>query len=872
MEASDYDLQQNLELLINDSDWTPCQVVLKGKQFACELLDPSQIFFCNKSRRIRKGKSISFTLNPKYKIHVTNEYENAFIFQVNSNIYISNNSDVLSQRNNFPYPKSDDSSNSNDNDTIDPSQDEQDNSHINYIQIYNDKATYQTFIFRCQTVSDTISWVMSIRAHGPSKKGPPISIKMFRPIKDLGKGRYGKVKLCRKIDTNEIFAIKSIKKSQLLATDRLQTVLTEKHILKHVSFPFIVNLYYAFQSRTKFYLCLEYAPGGDLFSRIYQNSQHKRSNTIKPIYPLQAGSKVLLPRNSASGQIPSITTASKDDSSNPNLASTHLGSAKTEDSMGKSISLVFNYHKKRTQKTRSQKIKSDNEEEMQPNENVHFQKSLSCFSCNPSHNSSSDCRIEFDDIRLYIAEISLALNYLHQLGFIYRDLKPENVLFDADGHIKLTDFGLSKELKNSTTSTFCGTFEYLAPEVVKGIPYTYKVDWWMLGILIFEMIFKRTPFYSVNQAKLLKKITESQCNIPDYPHSYDLAPFLFGLLNKNPEKRFGFEEVKNHRFMAGVDFDKVLAKQVQPIYVPKIDAEIQYEIQTKEVTDAQIPNPVVRYGRRKFKSPPSRKTYPRDELKPTTDILDKLSNLDKNNDLTNPEFPDPFESNPSGGSDDKEIRKYSVDFDDADDKLIMAKNGLDHDGEFFGLSDDDNLEKYQPGSLGNGFFHGFSYNYENQLCIRNPPEADVTIKDINEPDNFHFVNGVDNDSLLTSVDGIRFSKDMSVLMSCIEKQKLVSYSIPAGVKMIYENAFSHCVNLKSISIPSSVVSIGQSAFSYCVSLTSIQIPTSVVSIGKSAFSNCTNLSIVVLPSNCQIGDSVFSNCPKLQSTLLGKPE
>lgn len=179
-------------------------------------------------------------------------------------------------------------------------------------------------------------------------------------------------------------------------------------------------------------------------------------------------------------------------------------------------------------------------------------------------------RLKFEEIKLYVAEIAIAIHYLHGLNIVYRDLKPENIMLTEDGHIKLIDFNLSKELSQDEPSThsFVGTNEYLAPEIVLKESYGKEVDWWSLGILIFEMVFNRTPFQSQNQSRTLSKIANGRVMIPDCGN-YDLVNLLDGLLKKDPKKRFCFKDIRNHPFFHPLDFDDVLKKKYKPLNVPK---------------------------------------------------------------------------------------------------------------------------------------------------------------------------------------------------------------------------------------------------------------------------------------------------------------
>jgi len=176
--------------------------------------------------------------------------------------------------------------------------------------------------------------------------------------------------------------------------------------------------------------------------------------------------------------------------------------------------------------------------------------------------------------RFYAGEIVLALEHLHELGIVYRDLKPENVLLSEDGHIALTDFGLSKEGINDNISahSFCGTPEYLAPEILKRTGHGRAADWWSLGALIYEMLTGIPPFYSRDRDRLFSKILRGQLRLPQYL-SNDSKSLLRALLTRDPLKRLGSQtdaaEIKSHPFFVGMDWDRLSKKKVQPQFIPE---------------------------------------------------------------------------------------------------------------------------------------------------------------------------------------------------------------------------------------------------------------------------------------------------------------
>ncbi|KNE68142.1 AGC/SGK protein kinase [Allomyces macrogynus ATCC 38327] len=191
-------------------------------------------------------------------------------------------------------------------------------------------------------------------------------------------------------------------------------------------------------------------------------------------------------------------------------------------------------------------------------------------------------RFPEDRVRFYAAEITSALEYLHGLHILYRDLKPENLLLDREGHIALTDFGLAKEnmhLTDGRTRTFCGTPEYLAPEIVKRQPYGLAVDWWCLGSVVYEMLVGLPPFYSANTQELFQRILHDKLKWPAHiPVSSAARAFVAALLVRHPEARLGARggarEVKAHIFFAGVDWNKLVNKLYRPPFVPDLESTL----------------------------------------------------------------------------------------------------------------------------------------------------------------------------------------------------------------------------------------------------------------------------------------------------------
>ena len=342
--------------------------------------------------------------------------------------------------------------------------------HNARLQVLNDGEP--PLFLMAETIDILNNWILALR--GATYNCNSWSMDCLEILSVLGRGYYGKVMLVKKKGTNELYAIKTVHKARLVEAQKVHTIIAERNILIKARHPFIVNLCFAFQTSTKFYLGLEYVPGGELF-------RHAKE-------------------------------------------------------VGK---------------------------------------------------------LSISETRLYIAQVALALEHLHGIGVIYRDLKPENILLAADGTIKLTDFGLSKDISLSlqeATQTFCGTSEYLAPEVIKRNPYSFPIDWWSLGILTYELLYGETPFYNRNRMKMFNAIASSEPKFPSDADDFSID-FIKKLLNKDPTKRATFVSLKNHPFWGGLNFDDVLARRIRPQFIPKIEnrqepTNFDLEFTTETPTDS----------------------------------------------------------------------------------------------------------------------------------------------------------------------------------------------------------------------------------------------------------------------------------------------
>uniref|UniRef100_A0A3B3VMQ0 protein kinase C n=1 Tax=Poecilia latipinna TaxID=48699 RepID=A0A3B3VMQ0_9TELE len=290
------------------------------------------------------------------------------------------------------------------------------------------------------------------------KKGP-LSIQDFKLIAVLGRGHFGKVLLSEYRKTGTMYAIKALKKGDIIARDEVESLMCEKRIFEIVNMshhPFLVNLFACFQTPEHVCFVMEYTAGGDLMMHIHTD--------------------------------------------------------------------VF-----------------------------------------------TEPRAVF-----YSACVVLGLQFLHDHKIVYRDLKLDNLLLDMDGYVKIADFGLCKEGMGygDRTSTFCGTPEFLAPEVLTDTSYTRAVDWWGLGVLIYEMLVGESPFPGDDEEEVFDSIVNDEVRYPRFL-STEAIGIMRRLLRRNPERRLGSgekdaEEVKKQPFFRNVDWEALLQRKVPPPFVPSI--------------------------------------------------------------------------------------------------------------------------------------------------------------------------------------------------------------------------------------------------------------------------------------------------------------
>lgn len=189
-------------------------------------------------------------------------------------------------------------------------------------------------------------------------------------------------------------------------------------------------------------------------------------------------------------------------------------------------------------------------------------------------------RFSNETSRIYASQLVLAICYLHERDIVYRDLKPENLLLDEKGFLKITDFGFAKEVADRTW-TLCGTPEYLAPEIIQSKGHGKAVDWWALGVLIYEMLAGYPPFYDENQFQIYQKILLGKV---EYPRHFDAnaKDLIRKLLQPDRSKRIGnlrggADDIRKHKWFKGLDWEAVLRSEINPPILP----ELRHETDTR---------------------------------------------------------------------------------------------------------------------------------------------------------------------------------------------------------------------------------------------------------------------------------------------------
>lgn len=271
---------------------------------------------------------------------------------------------------------------------------------------------------------------------------------------------------------------------------------------------------------------------------------------------------------------------------------------------------------------------------------------------------NSEVMFTEEDVKFYLAESLLALTHLHSLGIIYRDLKPENILLDEEGHIKLTDFGLSKEALDDKAYSFCGTVEYMSPEVIARQGHTKSADFWSLGVVMFEMLTGVLPFQGDNRKETMHQIIKIKLSMPLYL-SIEAQSLLRCLFKRNPANRLGSgprggKDIMDHIFFQSINFEKLYEKKITPPFIPAVPRDSAYVIDEQNLTQESPGVPASANARelfRGFSFVAPTLAMQCDELANTSNTSKSIRSVDKNNNvLVNPSsalLPDPTTTNAS---------------------------------------------------------------------------------------------------------------------------------------------------------------------------------------------------------------------------------
>lgn len=307
-----------------------------------------------------------------------------------------------------------------------------------------------------------------------------VNLSHFRLLQVVGRGAFGKVRIVERKDTGLTFALKYIRKVDVVRSESVRNILRERRMLEQLNYQFICNLRYSFQDIEHMYLVVDLMNGGDLRFHI-------------------------------------------------------------------------------SRKTFTEEA-----------------------------------------VRFWISELGLALRYIHSQGIVHRDIKPDNVLLDAQGHVHLADFNVASDItpgKQLTSKS--GTLAYLAPEVFSGNGYSFEADWWSLGVLFYECIYNKRPFEKTNNTSLRAQILEASPKFPltDPPVSIACMHAISSALEEDPKKRMGcvrgdeFASFTGNPFFQAIDFDALERKEIEPIFVPsseKTNFDATYDLEEVLLEEAPL--------------------------------------------------------------------------------------------------------------------------------------------------------------------------------------------------------------------------------------------------------------------------------------------
>ncbi|KAK4549506.1 hypothetical protein LTR36_006503 [Oleoguttula mirabilis] len=304
-----------------------------------------------------------------------------------------------------------------------------------------------------------------------------VNLNHFRLLRVVGKGAFGKVRIVERKDSGLTFALKYIRKDEVVRSESVRNIIRERRMLEHLNHPFVCNLRYSFQDMEYLYIVVDLMNGGDLRFHI-------------------------------------------------------------------------------TRKTFTE-----------------------------------------DAVRFWIAEIGCALRHIHGQGIVHRDVKPDNVLLDSEGHVHLADFNVASDyVPGKPLTSKSGTLAYLAPEVYQGRGYATEVDWWSLGVLFYECIYNKRPFEANNHEALAQAIIKADPPFPvtSPPVSMVCLHAISSLLEKDKTVRIGaagFHTFTDNPFFRDIDFEALERKEIEPVFCPsseKTNFDATYDLEELLLEEAPL--------------------------------------------------------------------------------------------------------------------------------------------------------------------------------------------------------------------------------------------------------------------------------------------